>query len=108
LITAGPSGALWVTVAAPVTAPIMFGVNVTLNVHFPPAATVAPQGFAPLGVAAKSPLAAMPEIVSVVPELLVNVTVCGALVVPTVWGLKARLVGDKATGAAPLPETSTI
>jgi hypothetical protein len=83
LITAGPNGALWVTVTAPVIAPATFGVNVTLNVHLPPAAREDPQAFDPKGVAAKSPLAAMLEMVSAAPELLVNVTVLAALVVPT-------------------------
>lgn len=47
LITAGPNGAPCVTVAAPVMDPFTFGVNVTLNVHVAPAATVAPQGVVP-------------------------------------------------------------
>ncbi len=49
LITAGPSGALWVTVAAPVIDPFTLGVNVTLNVQVAPAATVDPQGEPPEG-----------------------------------------------------------
>ena len=44
-MTAGPRGALCVTVAAPVMGPVTFGVKVTLNVHLPPAAKVAPQPF---------------------------------------------------------------
>jgi hypothetical protein len=84
LITAGLSGALSLTVAAPVIEPFTFGVKVTLKVHVVPEATVAPHGVAPDGAAVKSPLLAMLDIVSVPPELLVNVTVWGALVVPTV------------------------
>jgi len=108
LITAGPSGALWVTVAAPVMAPVTLGVKVTLKVHFAPAATLAPQGLVPDGAALKSPLATMLEMVSVPPELLVRVTVWGALVVPTFCAAKVRLAGDRDTGSAPVPVTSTI
>jgi len=72
-----------VTVAAPLMAPVTFGVNVTLNVQVAPEATVAPQGVEPDPAAAKSPLAAMLEMESVAPELLVRVTVFPALVVPT-------------------------
>jgi hypothetical protein len=37
---------------APLIVPVTVGVKVTWNVHFPLAATVAPQGLVPLGVAA--------------------------------------------------------
>ncbi len=50
----------------------------------------------------------MPEMLSVPPELLVRVTVCGALVVPTVCAAKVRLVGASVTGTAPVPESPTI
>ena len=96
------------TVAAPVIAPVTLGVKVTLKVQVAAVATVAPQGTLPDGVALKSPLAAMLEMVSVVPELLVSVTVWGALVVPTDWDEKVRLVGDSATGISPVPDRPTI
>ena len=83
-ITSGLSGALSLTVAAPLIDPFTLGVNVTLNVHVAPEATVAPQGVPPDGAAAKSPLATRLDMVRVPPELLVSVTVLGALVVPTV------------------------
>jgi len=105
-MTAGPIGALCVTVAAPVMEPTTLGVNVTLNVHLPPAATVAPQGFVPEGTAEKSPLATRLEILKAPPELLVSVTVLGALVVPTVCALKLRLAGDNETGTAPVPDAA--
>ena len=95
------------TVAAPMMEPTTLGVKVTLKVHLPPEASVAPQGFVPEGVAAKSPLATRLEIVRVPPELLVSVTVCGALVVPTVCALKVRVVGDMVTGITPLPDALT-
>ncbi len=49
-ITAGLSGALLLTVTAPLIDPFTFGVNVTLNVQIPPEATVVPQGVLPDGV----------------------------------------------------------
>ena len=42
--------------------------------------------------------------VSVPPELLVSVTVFGALVVPMVCAENVRLVGESVTGAAPVPD----
>jgi hypothetical protein len=45
---------------------------------------------------------------SVPPELLVSVTVFGALVVPTVWPENVRLVGASVTGSAPVPEVAAI
>jgi hypothetical protein len=50
-ITAGLSGALLLTVPAPLIDPFTLGVNVTLNEQVAPAATVAPQGVPPDGVA---------------------------------------------------------
>jgi hypothetical protein len=105
--TAGPHGALWVTVTAPVMAPAIFGVKVMLKVHLAAAATVAPQGLVPDGAALKSPLATMLEMDSVPPELFVSVTVWGALVVPTVCAAKVRLAGARITGTTALPLTST-
>src|SRR5271169_438609 len=46
--------------------------------------------------------------VSVPPELLVRETVLGALVVPTAWPEKVRLVGDNVTGTAPVPDRPAI
>jgi hypothetical protein len=63
-------------------APVALGVKVTVNVHLPPTAKVAPHAFDPDGVAAKSPLATILEIVNAAPELFVTVTVFAALVVP--------------------------
>lgn len=82
-ITSGLSGALSLTVTAPLIEPFTLGVNVTLNVHVAPEATVAPQGVPPDGAAAKSPLATRLDMVRVLPEMLVSVTVLGGLVVPT-------------------------
>jgi hypothetical protein len=77
--------------------------------QLPPAATLDPQ----LLVWAKS-LALVPErarlvtLKAAVPELL-SVIVCAALVAPTVWPAKVRLVGERvATGAAPVPARLTL
>lgn len=106
-MTTGPAGALSIIVTAPVTAAFTFGVKVTLKVQVAPAATVGPQGEPPDPAAANSPLVAMLDIFSVVPELLVNVTVCAALVVPTA-DENVRLVGETTTGSAPVPVSPTI
>ena len=89
-------------------APFALGVNVTSNVQVAPEATVTPQGVAPEGVAAKSPLATRLEIVSVPLELLVSVTVLDALVVPTPCAVNVKLVGDSDAGISPVPETPMI
>jgi hypothetical protein len=90
--------------------PIADGVNVTLTVQVLLGVTVGPVQVSAL--LAKS-LAFVPPIVTVekvrlaVP-VLVTVTVCGALVTPTFWGLNVRLVGEKDTGStvmAVVPET---
>ena len=69
-----------VIVMAPVRVPVTVGVNLTLIAQFPPAATELPR----LSVSAKSPLAEIPVIVKAAEPVLVSVTVCAALVVPTV------------------------
>ena len=46
-MTAGLSGALLLTVTAPLIDPFTFGANVTLNVQVAPEATVVPQGVLP-------------------------------------------------------------
>ena len=48
------------------------------------------------------PVMATLEIVRAALPVLVSVTVCGELEVPTVWLLKATLVGDRLTTGAPL------
>ena len=92
----GPSS---VMVSVALRAPAAVGLKVTLKVQLAPAASVAgnaPQVF----VWAKSPLVAMALIVSGALPLLVSVTVCAALVVPTFWLPKLRLAGDSVTAGA--------
>ena len=73
--------ALPVTDTEPVRVPAAVGVNFTVTVHDAPAAIDEPQVF----VCEKSPVAATPETVAAAVPVLVTVTACVALVVPTVW-----------------------
>jgi hypothetical protein len=70
------------------------GENVTLIVHFAPAATLVPQ----VEVTANSELAFIDAILSALPPVFVRLTVCAGLVVPTACFLKfSGVVGDKLT-----------
>jgi hypothetical protein len=82
---------------------------VTLIVQLAPAATLDPQ----LLVWAKS-LALVPEtamlltLKSALPEL-VRLIICAAVVAPTAWLAKARLVGERlGAGGPPVPTTFTL
>jgi len=72
--------ALLVTEMLPFKLPVPVGLNVTLMLQFPPAAKELPQLFVWL----KFPFAVIPLIVSATVPGLDSVTVCAALVVPTV------------------------
>src|SRR5262245_40520180 len=95
-----------------VRAPAAVGVNVTEIVQLAPAASVlGPSG--QLLSWAKSPALApaspMLEITSGASPEFVNVTLCAALVVPTSWLPKPRLVGDRLTaGVVPVPLSGTV
>ena len=80
LTICGLPAALSVTLKLPVRVPDAVGVNVILMLQFPPGASEAPHVL----VAAKSPLATMLVIVSAALPVFDSVTVCAALVVPTV------------------------
>lgn len=95
--------ALSVTVTAPLMLPVVLGVKVTLRVQVAPAATLEPQGVPPPAVAEKSPLAVKLKELRVVVKLFVIVSVCAALVVPTVVEAKVRLVGAIVTGRTAVP-----
>ena len=74
--------------------PFVFGENVTLIVQFAPAATLVPH----VDVIPNWPAAFIEEMVSAILPVLVRVTVCGALVVPTACFLKfSGVVGEKLT-----------
>ena len=78
----------------PCAAPCFVGEKVALIVHFAPAATLLPQ----VEVMANSALAFVEEIFSAVPPVLVSVTLCALLVVPTVCFSKFNgVVGEKLT-----------
>src|SRR6184192_637481 len=85
----GLFGALSLSVTAPVRVPAAVGVNFTLIVQLAPAATELPQVPSPAN--AKSPLMTKLLLnVSVELPVLVTVTNCVALVVPTAWLAKVN------------------
>ena len=86
--------------------PVTVGVKVTLMVQLPPAATLAPQVL----VWAKSPLAATPVMFKAALPVLYSVTVCGALVVPTLVPVNVSVVGTRLTTGAscPVPVSCTV
>jgi hypothetical protein len=101
--------ALSVTVSEAARLPLAEGVKVTLSVQFAPAATEPPQVF----VCAKSlefvPVIAIPVRLKVALPLLLRVIVPAALLVPTAWFAKERLLGEKLTaGAVPVPERLAV
>lgn len=97
--------ALSASVSAPVRFPSVVGVNVTLVVQLPLAATEPPQLF----VWAKSPLALIVRLVKGPLPVLVRVMDCAALVVETDCPAKVRLVGERlTTGANPVPLRVTV
>ena len=103
----GLAAALSVNVIDPVSVPAAVGVKVTEIVQLAPAGRLDGQAV----VSAKLPEAAMPLIERAPAPVFVKVTVCAALVVPTVWLANVRLVGDKlivgvAAAAVPLSDTA--
>ncbi len=97
--------ALSVRVSAPVPVPEAVGVKVTPMEQLAPAARFEPQLFVWL----KSPLTAMPAMVSVVLPELVNITVCAALEVFRSCAENVRPVGESVTtGTPPVPIKLTI
>jgi hypothetical protein len=100
---------LSVTFKEAVRLPAAEGVNVTLSVQLPPAASELPHvvvsakspGLAPVNAIPLRDKAAFPG--------LFSVTVWPALVVPRFWPLKVRLVGvTPANGALPVPVRLTV
>jgi len=93
-ITCGLVEALSMIESVPCCKPFCVGENVALIVHFAPAARVAPH----VDVMPNSELAFMEAIFRAVAPVLVRLTVCGALVVPTRCFLKfSGVVGEKLT-----------
>jgi hypothetical protein len=96
----GLAGALSLIVSEPVRDPEALGVKVTETAQFAPGLSEPAQVL----VSLKSPLAAMLLIVIVPLPVFVRVTVWAALLVPTAWLPKFKLVGLKlAAGWVPVP-----
>ena len=92
-------------VMAPPSRPVVVGVNDTSKVQLPRDARDRPQRLFEM---AKSPLGRMLAILSGPVPVLERVTVCTALVVPTIWALKVRLgVDSPAKGRTPVVERLT-
>jgi hypothetical protein len=106
--TCGLPAALSVIVIVPGWLPVAVGVNVTLIVQFPPAATEAPQVL----VCEYAALAAMLVMLNEAVPVLVSVTGCAVLDVFTTWLPKLKVVGDKLTAGAvvavPVPDRPTV
>jgi len=93
-------------VSTPVLLPATVGVKVTLMAQLAAGAKPVPQVLS----CAKSPVTVIPAIVKAAVPVLVIVIVCGALVDPSAWLVKVKLVDDRlTTGAAkPMPERVTV
>jgi hypothetical protein len=88
--------ALSVIVSVPMREPAAIGVKVTEIVQLVPVAKLGPHVL----VSAKSPDAVMDVMVRAAVLELDSVTVCAALVVPSIWEAKVRLVGESITPGA--------
>lgn len=92
----------------PERVPAAVGVKVTENTHDAPGASELPHV---LPLNAKSPVTAMPVMLKTAWPVLLSVTLCAALVVPTFCAPKDKLLGAKATlgvaGVTPLPLSVT-
>jgi len=101
--------ALSVMVIAAVIAPAFVGAKWPWKVQFAPTARLVPQLFAKTKEDALAPVTAILVIDKAAVPVLVSVTVCDALVSPTVIEPNARLVGDKVTGGAtPVPLNAMV
>jgi hypothetical protein len=100
--------ALSLKLMLPVRVPVAFGEKVTETVQLVPAASVAgPTG--QFDANAKSlVLIVVLLIVNADDWLLVTVTTCGGLVVPSAWPAKFKLVGTTVTGKIPVPVRLTV
>jgi hypothetical protein len=92
-------------VRVPVLVPLAVGVKVTLRVQEALAATLEPQVL----VSEKSPLVLMPLMLRVALPVLLRVTFCGLLLVPTACAENVNEVGERLTaGAVPVPVRLTV
>src|SRR3954469_19816337 len=105
-MVAGLLLALPVRVTLPVRVPDEVGLKVTVTVQEAPTASDEQ-----LLVCAKSPVAATEEMVAVVVPVLLTLTVCAALVEPTIVPANDRLDGPAdriGPGATPLPDSGIV
>jgi hypothetical protein len=105
LMVCGLSRALSVIVTAPARVPVVVGANLMLIWQLDPIARDDLQ----VVVRVKLPLMAVLMLLSAAVPVFVKVTVCAALVVPTVCAANVRLVVERlAMGAVPVPERVTV
>jgi hypothetical protein len=89
--------------------PVEVGLKAIPMVHDPIAGTLSSeQGFEPVVLSTKSPLATIDWSTRAVLSLLVKVTACAGLVVPTDCALKVSDGGEKLTGRTAIPEIGRI
>jgi hypothetical protein len=89
--------------------PFAVGLKVTLMVQLPLAATEPPQVLVWAKSPALAPVKLRPETVSMTLPVLLSVTVCAALVVPTDWELNVKLVAERLTAEeVPVPERPIV
>ena len=101
--------ALSVMLTEAVRLPLAAGVNVTRIVQLVLAATELPHVLLCAKSLALVPVSARLVMLKAALPVLLRVTACAVLVVPTDWLPKARLVGERlATGAVPVPERLTV
>lgn len=86
-----------------VSGPVAVGVKCPWMVQLAPAARLVAQLFAKTNEDASAPVTAMPVMVRVEAPVLVNVTLCEALEVPTGWTPYDRLVEESDTVVWPVP-----
>ena len=105
----GEPGALEVIVTAAFIGPVAVGAKCPWIVQLDPAARLAPQLLAKMNDDASAPVTAMLVIVSVPLPVLVMVTVCEPLAVPTVVGAYDKLVAEKViAGVTPVPLSAMV
>jgi hypothetical protein len=103
--------ALSATLTAAVKDPLADGVKVTLIVQLPPAVTLAPQLLLCAKAPGFAPVSAIPVILKAPLPVSLNVTVWAALVAPTAWLPKARLLADITTEGdctTPVPDRAML
>ena len=109
VIDCGELLALSVMVIAAVMAPAVVGPKCPWMVQLAPIARVFPQEFAKTNCDALVPVTAMLVMETATVPVLVMVTVCVPLIVPSLTEPKARFVDESVTGGAtPVPVRATV